>query len=420
MNKWRTNNVLVWDVSGYYLYLPATFIYHDLTHLSFYPVIDSQYHPSAGEKWYGLFETELPGRRANKYTCGTAIFELPFFLIAHATVKLTGTYPADGYSAPYLLAVCLATVFWSMMGLFILRKLLLLYYSGKTAFIVLLLLAFGTNLYDYTAFEPGMSHNFSFFIFAAILYCTAQFYRQKLARYLLLLGLLIALAFLTRPTSLIIVLIPLLWSDAGCRTLNDKMNLLKQNRRTALLSFLFFVLLASIQLVYWRVVTGHWLYYSYKGEGFDFMQPHIIDGLISYRKGWFIYTPMAFVAIIGFLFMYKSSNRSLLLPLVSFLLLDIYIVFSWHTWFYGFGFSARAMLESLALLSIPLAAMVDWLILRPNKRFRFVAFTILFLLIGLNIFQTYQYARGVIKGDSMDRSSYYRHFFDIEVEYEKP
>ena len=32
------------DVCGYYLYLPAVFIYHDLGDLSFYPAVDSEYH----------------------------------------------------------------------------------------------------------------------------------------------------------------------------------------------------------------------------------------------------------------------------------------------------------------------------------------------------------------------------------------
>ncbi|MBK8444446.1 MAG: hypothetical protein IPL35_13975 [Sphingobacteriales bacterium] len=47
--KWkqsRTEATLSWDVSGYYMYLPAIFIYKDLRHCAFGDDIIQKYYPS--------------------------------------------------------------------------------------------------------------------------------------------------------------------------------------------------------------------------------------------------------------------------------------------------------------------------------------------------------------------------------------
>lgn len=77
--KWklpRTEATISWDVSGYYLYLPAFFIYHDLKNLDFKPGLDEQYYPSSSP--YQSY-THTSGHQVMKYTCGLAILYAPFF-----------------------------------------------------------------------------------------------------------------------------------------------------------------------------------------------------------------------------------------------------------------------------------------------------------------------------------------------------
>jgi len=48
--KWRmqkTEATIGWDVTGYYSYLPAIFIYKDLKQLSFYSKIAEKYNPNS-------------------------------------------------------------------------------------------------------------------------------------------------------------------------------------------------------------------------------------------------------------------------------------------------------------------------------------------------------------------------------------
>lgn len=84
---WDTHSVeaiLTWDAMGYYPYLPAQFIYHDLAHLSFIPDIMREYGPTGS--FYQAYP--LPGAGPDapllmKYTCGLAVLWVPFFWLGH-------------------------------------------------------------------------------------------------------------------------------------------------------------------------------------------------------------------------------------------------------------------------------------------------------------------------------------------------
>ena len=86
MPYWETHNVqaiLTWDVMGYYLYLPAKFIYHDLGRLKFADDIMREYSPTGS--FYQAFQ--IPGAPAGqlvmKYPIGLALLWTPFFWLGH-------------------------------------------------------------------------------------------------------------------------------------------------------------------------------------------------------------------------------------------------------------------------------------------------------------------------------------------------
>lgn len=117
--KWGNGFVLKWDASGYYLYLPATIIYKDLATLSFYDKIDQQYALASGMKSYGLYPQKETHKMLNKYAIGTALGELPLFLLAHAyCLYINSSYALDGYSMPYQFSVAMSTVLWTILGMF--------------------------------------------------------------------------------------------------------------------------------------------------------------------------------------------------------------------------------------------------------------------------------------------------------------
>ena len=162
------------------------------------------------------------------------------------------------------------------------------------------------------------------------------------------------------------------------------------------------------QLVYWKYSTGSWVYYSYGEEGFYFNHPHIFDGFFSYRKGWFIYTPIMLFFVAGFFFMRKRIPE-LFLPLSIFLLLNIYVVFSWWCWWYGGSFGARPMIDSYGFLALPFAALVEKVI-HQKKWQKIMAAAFLLFFMYLNLFQTRQYRTSMIHWDSMTKQAYWKVF----------
>jgi hypothetical protein len=409
-HRWVGGDVLKFDPSGYYLYLPAAFIYHDLTELSFYPQIDERYHPSGDVKWYAIYQQPDTKKRLNKYPIGVALGELPLFLITDGWMRLSKDYPRDGYSTPYQFAVGISTILWAVLGLLVLGRFLLRLFSQTSTLITLFLIGFGTNLYCYTSYELGMPHALLFLLFACVLNLTERWYTTGRVIYACLLGLILGWIAVTRPIDIAIATIPVLWPLSKD---TKRWQFLKHRWTHLLIAGIAGFAIIALQLLYWKAVTGHFVYYSYQGEYFDFRHPHIIDGLFSYRKGWFVYTPLAFLGALGFITLYKV-RRGLVLPLLLFFIVSCYLIFSWHQWYYGWGFGCRSLVASLAVLSIPLAALVSWL-LKQRRVIKVAGVVVAVLLIALNIFQTNQYASAVIEGDGMTKAYYWRVFGKMEA-----
>ena len=167
------------------------------------------------------------------------------------------------------------------------------------------------------------------------------------------------------------------------------------------------------QIIYWKYVTGDYFYYSYGEERFFFNDPAFMQGLLSYRKGWLIYTPIMTFSLLGIIIMY-FRHRKLFWPVVSFTLLNLYVVWSWWCWWYGGGFGQRALIESYAVLAIPFTAFTK-IILERKILTRIIFLVIIACLISLNLFQTRQYVIGVIHWDAMNKKTYWDSYFRLKV-----
>jgi hypothetical protein len=91
-------NIISWDVFGYYLYLPFSFIYDDIELKNEQRVWDiiNTYHNTA--TFYQSMKLEN-GVHIMKYSMGMAVLYAPFFFIGHIMAVFTN-YPADGFSIP--------------------------------------------------------------------------------------------------------------------------------------------------------------------------------------------------------------------------------------------------------------------------------------------------------------------------------
>ena len=233
--RWKQQGgeaLISWDVSGYYMYLPAAFIYKDIKHFSFRDSVINKYQPGD----YQAFKVDN-GNYVFKYSAGMAVMYSPFFAIANALATPLG-YPKDGFSPPYQLAVQLGGFLVALIGIWYFRKLLLQFYSDTVAAITLLLLVFGSNYLNYGGVDLGMSHAWLFTIYTFILLNTNYFYKAQHYKYVIRLGFLIGLATLARPTEIISCFIPLLWGleRISLETIRERFSFLIAQRRRLLVA----------------------------------------------------------------------------------------------------------------------------------------------------------------------------------------
>ncbi|HEY9178078.1 MAG TPA: hypothetical protein VIN07_10325 [Flavipsychrobacter sp.] len=402
-----------WDISGYHLHLPAAIIYGDIEKLTFYSYIDDVYKPTGDLRNYCLYDTEN-GNRVNRYSIGVAVFDLPFFLIAHFINVSFLDFPADGYSLPYQWATIISNIFWVAFGLFLLYFFLRRHFSDMVVAMTLAAIGFGTNLFTYVVFRPGMSHTYSFFCFSLLLLLTDSFYRDRRKINLYMIGAVLGLIGLIRIPNLVVVIIPLLWGVYNKQTFIDRYEFLKARFPGVMASALCFIGVMMIQLGYWKYVAGTWIYDGYQNEGFLWSEPAIYSGLFSFHKGWFVYTPMAVFMVLG-IYTMKYKFRQYIPAISIFFILNLYIVFSWGNWWYGGGFSARALIESLAILALPLATFIQYMRAKMNTVWKSAFYVIISFLVFLNVFQSYQFSKGIFDHELNSREYYFKAFLKVNV-----
>lgn len=406
-----TEATLAWDVSGYYLYLPAIFLYDDLREVKFLPQVIEQYQPSfAPDQAFPVGN----GHRVMKYSAGMAVLYLPFFAIGHGAAKLFG-YPADGFSLPYQAAIQLGGVLVALLGLWFLRKNLLRFFSDRTAGWTILFIGLGTNFFNYATFDSANPHGWLFTLLAILLHLTLQWHERPNYRTAALIGLCVGLSALVRPTEVIYALVPLLWGITSWQGLRQKLLFLKQNLPQLAVAAMVVAAIGFVQPAYWKYVSGEWIVYSYQDQGFSFLHPHVVDVLFSYRKGWFLYTPLMLFAVAGLVFKWGTRSPALSagqLAVVVFFVVNAWIVCAWDIWWYGGAFGQRAMIQSYALLALPLAVFWDWA--QGKNWAKWVFAPLLGACVLLNLFQTYQAHWGPFETDAMNRAYYWRVFANVE------
>ena len=410
--------IIMWDVTSYYSYLPAAFIHHDVT-LEFTRRGTDKNYEENHQFWY---QTAPNGSRVIKTTMGMAILYSPFFFIANMVVHLSN-YTPNGFSKPYEFFLALSSICYLFLGLIFLRKLLLLFYNEIITSITLVCILLGTNLYYYTTTEPAMSHAYSFSLIAVLLYQFIKWYSFPTFTKAILIGLLLGLIILIRPINIIIILFLLFYDVYSKQSLINKFQFtLKYWKQIFIIAFFSFLIFLP-QLIYWKYLTGSWVFNSYLDEKFYFNNPHVLLGLFSFRNGWLIYTPIMFFAIVGVINLFFKEKK-IFLPILIYLPINAFILYSWWTWWYGGSFGSRPMIDSYAIFALPMASFIN-LFFTKSKLIFTILILILILLISLNQFQTFQRRNGIIHWDKMTAKAYAKIFFKTElshddiIEYEK-
>jgi hypothetical protein len=392
------------DAKGYYAYLPQFFLKHDLSHQD--PKL--------------LYVNKTDKGYVNKYFIGTSLFWTPFFGVAYEYCNIKGV-TNDGYSGPYKKIISIAGLFWLCIALLALAEALKMMAFGEVIIsISLLLITLGTNLFYYAVLEPTMSHLYSFTVLAVLLCFGMKYFRSGKTLHFVLSAVAFSLGILLRPTNAVWMICLLPFLAGGITPLKEKLF----NWKLLLGGGLVLAFFVFLQCGAYYLETGHWFVRTYAGEGFYFLHPKLWGVLFGFQKGWFIYTPLAALAMFGLVPLYQK-NRLAFYSFVTVLLVFIYTIAAWWSWTFADSLGHRAFIDLYPIVAILLAFALTFIPEKLSLRIRFLSLvdsrfilhTVCFLCLAINIIQTYQFFNHILHYNSMDWKRYKYTFLKTSPKY---
>ncbi|GLR17213.1 hypothetical protein [Portibacter lacus] len=407
MDNWK-GTMRNGDSSGYYIHAVSGLLHQDVGDYSKTIASYLEHYPKSAYLLDDPFwmKSTSTGKKYIKYSIGVAVMEAPAFFAAHLYSMISGYYKADGFSPPYIFAINAIQVVYIAIGFYLLAFVLAQYYSKSVVIATLLCIALGTNLFIQATYLT-IAHTFLFFNFCWLIYLSFRFYKAPTYGRAALIGLVVGLIALIRVPEILSFFIPLFWGVYNKDTLLNRVAFFRKNVNFYLLAALVTALVFFPQLYYWYFVSGEWLFNPYGGEGFNFLDPHIIKGWFSYKNGWLVYTPIMIFSLIG-LFFIKNKARAALLPLLLFVGLNSYVHYSYYTWNYFPGMGSRPMIESYPLLAFSFAAFLAFVFRSKITKYFFSGLLVLF--IGLNLLQSWQFRQGILWTARSSKAFYWEVF----------
>ena len=415
--NYRESREITWDVFGYYLPLPATFIYNDplLNDRSWIDELNDEKHLSGTV--YQISTTEK-GEPMYFFLFGMSLFYSIFFFIGHFSAGIGG-FPQDGFSDPYQISLVFGCMLYTFIGLYYLRKIMLYFSNERSTAIVLVMIVLGTNYAHHMTIKNLETVNVLFMLAALVIWNTIQWHLDYKLKNLLVISIGLILMALVKPSEILFAFFPILFGIKNRHSFRSKWEIIKSHRRQFYIAISAALFIALPQAGYWFYKTGKPIYDTYKnaGVGLDFLSPHIWNTLFSFRKGWLIYTPIMIFALIGFRQLYRT-NKGVFIPVFGTFICSFFIVASWTEWWYGAGFSIRPLITYYTLLSIPMVLFVDKLF--EQKRiiqFAFIVLASFFLF--LNQFQWWQLRHYILDPYRTTKEYYWAIFLKKDVNKDK-
>ena len=392
------------DSRGYYAFLPALLIYNDSDYLK---VLEAEKNEFQGRDNQHYLYKSKEGKKYNKYFPGVSVMQAPFFITAIVIAKIVGS-EVNGYSFIFMLLTYLGALFYSILGLYFLYKTVNKYIGNKNiAVISIFILFFGTHLFYNTLGKPTLSHNYSFFLFAFLFYAFQNYAESRSKKSTILIGVLLGLIFLVRPTNILIALfLPFLLVKKEAIISFFKFYFKLKNYHL-LLSLLSFLVVVSILFFLWKWQTGEWLLWSYKGESLDLTKPYFFSTLFSYRIGIFVHAPILLICFFSWWLIFKKQQLSSLIWMLYFIVI-VYVISSWWCWDYESEFGHRALTEHLVIFVFPLTHLLN------VKRFKYLTNSILLIGLLFLFMRFYQKENNIFVHQKFTAFTYWKSFGDLK------
>jgi hypothetical protein len=384
------------DAMGYYLYLPATFIHHNLDSIGNTPM---EHAPEFVKgNFQGYLTTSYGGKQERfviQYTYGNAIMEFPFFLCAHLYEKAAGL-PAAGFSDNYQSLIKFGTFLYGMLALLLLYRILRRYFNSLPSLLSVAFVFIGTNLFWFMLYQSGMAHVHLFFLVTVLMHLTIRLHDRPSTGMFLVTGLVAGLIVLIRPSDIVVLLIPLLFRVYNRDTFLQKLGFIREHFLKMVAAGIVMALLWIPQFLYWKALTGHYFHDSYRGQAFNWSDPKIVEGLFYASNGWLFYSPIMAFSLLGF-FCYKKM-KYWAWGLYTLFPVYVYVIYSWFCFNYINGLGSRPMIHIYPLLAIPLAAFIFY-VLNKGTWLKVGFATVCLFFIAINISYSVQQAKGLLNSE---------------------
>jgi hypothetical protein len=388
----------------------------------------------------GFHETFLErqtdtGRRINFATLGCALLWAPFYAVGDGVARATGA-AVDGFSKPYVAAVAYGSAVYGCLALVI--AVLAARRLGLDALGAAVAVWLGTPLLFYMYVAPVFSHACSAFAVALFIYLwlrVRETWTLQGAAALAAAGGLMAMVreqdvFFVLPVAVDFVL----WGfhRGLAQTLREK-------AATIIAAAAAFAVVYAPQAAAYLVLNGHIGPHASVGRKMNWMAPHALQVLLSPEHGFFIWTPLAAIALAGVIVMLRvasglSRKRDGGICLLWMALLQIYVSGSVESWTVAGGFGQRRFIALTTVLVIGYAAIHSALRARSGSA-RYALIAVTMLAVYWNLALSAEFAIGLMNRQKLEprRNAYdafvtlprqapalvYRYLFDRASFYER-
>ena len=292
-----TTRIYSSDEIQYFAYLRSLWFDRDLSFENEYQhFYDLGIARSDGFHETFLERTTDTGRRINFGTIGCAILWAPFYAGGDIVARASGA-PVDGFSKPYVGAVAYGSAVYGFLALVL--AILAAGRLGLNGFRAALAIWFGTPLLFYMYVAPPFSHACSAFGVALFTWTWLRVRERWTVRGALALGAAGALMAMIREQDLFFVFGPALDFAIGTFAGRD----LKSRVPAALAGCAAFAVVFVPQAASYAVLNGHVGPHASVGRKMNWISPHALQVLLSSEHGFFVWTPLALIAIAGICFL---------------------------------------------------------------------------------------------------------------------
>jgi hypothetical protein len=344
------------DEVQYFSYLRSLYFDHDVSFENEY----RYFHDRGIAQSAGFHETFLEretdvGRRVNYGTIGSALLWLPFYALADAWTRVSGTADANGFTQPYIAAVAYGSAFYGFLAVLLSARAAATAMEGRRLLFPTLLVWLGTPLLFYMYVAPPFAHACSAFAVALLVNVWLHVRQRWTAGGAFTLGLAVALAGMVREQDAFLAVGPALdFVVHQYRNARQPDFQLPRVLRATLAGILGTALGFAPQLAAYTALNGYPGPAAHVSRKMYWTSPWGLNVLASPHHGFLFWTPLALLALLG-LFLLK--DRLVALSLLVMAASQVYVAGSVQSWTVAGAFGQRRFVCLTVVLVIGLAAL---------------------------------------------------------------